>query len=203
MSGNSLVYLLDDDRRALESMRDALVSPDLCVESFSDPELFLRSLRDDVPACLISEVCMHQMTGFELLRRLPYEGASLSIIFASRCEDIATAVKALKYGASDFLAKPINKTSLRYAVRRGVAEAEGKWKKFQSISQAEDKYQALTPREREVLPFVVNGFLNKQTAYELGTSEITVRIHRGHIMRKMGAESLPHLVKLAAVLGIG
>jgi FixJ family two-component response regulator len=203
MSDNSHVYLLDDDRRALESMQDMLISSDHCVESFSDPELFLRTLRMDVPVCLISDVNLNQMTGFELLRRLPFEGASMSVIFVSRCEDIATAVRALKYGASDFLAKPINKSALLYAVRRALDEAGDKWKKFQSISQVENRYQALTPREREVLPFVVNGFLNKQTAYELGTSEITVRIHRGHIMRKMGADSLPHLVKLAAVLGIG
>jgi FixJ family two-component response regulator len=88
-------------------------------------------------------------------------------------------------------------------VRRALVAAEDRRKKFQSISQAENKYHALTSREREILPFVVNGFLNKQTAYELGISEITIRIHRGQIMRKIGAASLPHLVKLAAVLGIG
>ncbi|MGA9668994.1 MAG: response regulator [Terracidiphilus sp.] len=203
MDENSMVYLLDDDRRALESMLDMLRASGYRVEPFNDPKVFVQAVRRDVPSCLIADYNVGGTTGFDILRKIRFEETSLAAIFVSGCRDVATAVRAMKRGATDFLTKPINPDALLTAVGAALDEARGKWRKLQSMSKLNNNYQRLTPREREILPLIVSGLLNKQTAYELGRAEITIRIHRGNIMRKMEAQSLPHLVRQAAALGIG
>lgn len=203
MNEDAVVYLLDDDRRALESMHNLLQSSGFHVEPLSNPQSLVQSIRRDVPSCLVANPGLGGMARFEELRNSALEEIPLSIIFVSGCHEISTAVQAVKRGATDFLTIPIHEDVLLRAVDAALNEARERWRKRQSISNIVDSYRTLTPREREVLPFVVDGLLNKQTAYELGTSEITVRIHRGNIMRKMKANSLAHLVKLALTLGIG
>jgi len=176
-----------------------LQSSGLKVESLRDPQ----SIRRDVPSCLIANLDFGDSTRLEELGREVFDGFSLSLILISAYRDVSTAVRAVKQGATDFLTIPIDDGVLLKAVDAALNEAREKWRKRQLLSNIVASYRTLTPREREVLPFVVDGLLNKQTAYELGTSEITVRIHRGNIMKKMKATSLAHLVKMALTLGIG
>jgi DNA-binding CsgD family transcriptional regulator len=143
------------------------------------------------------------MTRFEELRKDVFDGYPLSLILVSAHHDVTRVVRAVKQGATDFLMIPIDNDVLFKAVNAALDEAREAWRKRQSMFYIVENYRTLTPRERDVLPFVVDGLLNKQTAYELGTSEITIRIHRGNIMRKMKAASLAHLVKMALTLGIG
>lgn len=203
MNENAIVYLLDEDQRALEPMYKLLQSSGFWVELFCDPQRLVHLIRRDVPSCLIANPGLGGMARFEELRTYAFEEIPLSMIFVSGHHEISTAVQAVKRGAADFLTFPIDDDVLLRAVDAALNEAREKWKERQWISNIVESYRTLTPREREVLPFVVEGMLNKETAYELGTSEITVRIHRGNIMRKMKAKSLAHLVKLALTLGIG
>jgi len=203
MNEDAVVYLLDDDQRALESMHNLLQSSGLHVESLCDPQSLVQEIRRDAPSCLIANLDFEGMTRFEELRKDIFDRFPLSLILVSAYRDVTRAVRAVKQGATDFLMMPIEGDVLLKAVHAAIEEAREEWRRRKSIWNIIENYRTLTPREREVLPFVVNGLLNKQTAYELGTSEITVRIHRGNIMRKMKAASLAHLVKMALTLGIG
>ena len=203
MNEDAVVYLLDEDKRVLESMHNLLQSSGLHVESLCDPRSIVQSIRRDVPACLIANLDSDGMTRFEELRKDVFDGYPLSLILVSAHHDVTRVVRAVKQGATDFLMIPIDNDVLFKAVNAALDEAREAWRKRQSMFYIVENYRTLTPRERDVLPFVVDGLLNKQTAYELGTSEITIRIHRGNIMRKMKAASLAHLVKMALTLGIG
>ncbi|MGA2048940.1 MAG: LuxR C-terminal-related transcriptional regulator [Terracidiphilus sp.] len=203
MNEDAVVYLLDEDKRALESMHNLLQSSGLHVELLCDPQSIVQTIRRDVPACLIANLDCDGMTRFEELRKDVFDGYPMSLILVSAYHDVTKAVRAVKQGATDFLMIPIDNDVLLKAVHAALDEAREAWTRRKSIFHIEENYRTLTPRERDVLPFIVDGLLNKQTAYELGTSEITIRIHRGNIMRKMKAASLAHLVKMALTLGIG
>lgn len=203
MNEDAVVYLLDRDQQVLDSMQNLLQSSGLHVKSLCDPQSLVQSVRRDIPSCLIANLDFDGMTRFEELRKSVFEGFPLSLILVSAYRDVTKAVRAVKQGATDFLMIPIDDDVLLKAVNAALDEAREEWRRRKSIMNIIESYRTLTPREREVLPFVVDGLLNKQTAYELGTSEITVRIHRGNIMRKMKAPSLAHLVKMALTLGIG
>jgi FixJ family two-component response regulator len=198
----SIVYVVDDDARVREALEALLRSSNRKVKTFASAEQYLAHFRpDDVSSCLILDIDMPEMSGLELQQKLlGQEGPP--IIFLTGFGDIPSTVKAMKAGASEFFTKPVDDMELLKAIEQALAVADRARIDRSDLLEMKKRYSLLTPREREVLPYVVAGLLNKQTAGELGTSEITIRIHRGQIMRKMQAESLADLVRMAAKLGI-
>jgi FixJ family two-component response regulator len=197
----SMVYLVDDDARIRESLTALLSSMGRKVVAFASATEYLQFAQPDLPACLLLDLDMPEMTGLELQRQLAdQEGPS--IVFLTGRGDIPSTVKAMKAGAVEFLSKPWDEEELVQAIDAAIAADKQARVKYAELRGLRKRYASLTPRERDVLPFVVAGLLNKQTAGELGTSEITIRIHRGQIMRKMAADSLADLVRMAAKLGI-
>jgi FixJ family two-component response regulator len=201
MSTKGIVFVVDDDVRIRESLQSLLVAADYDVRLYGDVESFLAESLPNVPCCIILDLNLGSVSGLEVQRRLSRDAAS-AVIFLTGCADIPSTVRAMKAGALDFLTKPVEEDELLLAVNNALYRATLRWERRKAEREIRRSYMTLTPRERDVLPFVVQGFLNKQTAYELGTSEITIRIHRGNIMRKMRADSLAHLVRLAGKLGI-
>ena len=196
-----MVYLLDDDHRIRESVGALLSAAGYEVGLFAEPTRFMEYERPDIPSCLVLDLNLGETTGLDLQKKLTGESA-LPIVFVTGFGDIATTVKAMRAGASEFLLKPIEEEELLRAINVAMRQAEAQWAIRQANRQLRANYEHLTPREREVFPYIVSGFLNKQTAYELGTSEITIRIHRGRIMRKMKADSLADLVRMASRIGV-
>jgi FixJ family two-component response regulator len=201
MEEHPAVYLIDDDSRSLETLDMLLSSRGYSVKAFAHPDEFLALPRPGVPACLILDLNLGNTDGLTVQQQLAGDG-SMTVIFLSGIVDIPTAVRAMRGGASEFLLKPVDEEQILRAVRVALKQAHKQWVDRQLTLRIRKNYDRLTPRECEVLPYIVRGFLNKQTAYELGTSEITIRIHRGQIMRKMQASSLAELVWLAGSLGI-
>jgi FixJ family two-component response regulator len=199
--GSSIIYVLDDDPRIREALTALLTSMGRSVKVFSDAVEYLAFSRPDLPSCLILDLDLPDMNGLELQKRL-VESAGPPIIFLTGHGDIPTTVKAMKAGATEFLAKPFDEDDLVSAIDIALAIDRVERIKSEALRSLKRRYASLTPRERGVLPYVVAGLLNKQTAGELGTSEITIRIHRGQIMRKMEAESLADLVRIAGTLRI-
>jgi FixJ family two-component response regulator len=200
-SDEPIVYVLDDDARVREGLTALLSSLGRRVMVFGDASQYLGFKRPDAPGCLILDLDMPGMTGLELQNELSGTDAP-PIVFLTGHGDIPSTVKAMKAGATEFLSKPFEEEDLVRAVDSAIEVDRAARAKNAELDEIKKRYARLTPREREVLPHVVSGLLNKQTAGELGTSEITIRIHRGQIMRKMQAESLADLVRLAAKLGI-
>jgi FixJ family two-component response regulator len=200
-SDKPIVYVLDDDARVREGLTALLSSSGHRVMAFADASQYLNFKRPDVPGCLILDLDMPGMTGLELQKELSGTDAP-PIVFLTGHGDIPSTVKAMKAGATEFLSKPFDEEDLIRAIDSAIEVDRVARTKNAELDEIKRRYAKLTPREREVLPYVVSGLLNKQTAGELGTSEITIRIHRGQIMRKMQAESLADLVRLAAKLGI-
>jgi FixJ family two-component response regulator len=196
-----IVYVLDDDARVREGLTALLSSLGRRVMSFADASQYLAFKRPDVPGCLVLDLDMPGMTGLELQKELSGTDAP-PIVFLTGHGDIPSTVKAMKAGATEFLSKPFDEEDLVRAIDAAIEVDREARVKNAELDEIKKRHAKLTPREREVLPYVVSGLLNKQTAGELGTSEITIRIHRGQIMRKMKAESLADLVRLAAKLGI-
>jgi FixJ family two-component response regulator len=196
-----IVYVLDDDARVREGLTALLSSLGRRVMSFADASQYLDFKRPDAPGCLVLDLDMPGMTGLELQKELTGTDAP-PIVFLTGHGDIPSTVKAMKAGATEFLSKPFDEKDLVRAIDAAIEVDREARVKNAELDEVKKRYARLTPREREVLPYVVSGLLNKQTAGELGTSEITIRIHRGQIMRKMRAESLADLVRLAAKLGI-
>jgi FixJ family two-component response regulator len=201
MKSQRIVYAIDDDLGIRESLDGLLAAAGYKVHVFAEPNEFLAFARPDVPSCLILDLNLGDTTGLDLQRKLT-DDSTLPVIFLTGFADIPTTVKAMRGGASEFLSKPIEEERLLPAIEAALAEAESQWADRRSLRELRRNYERLTPREREVLPYIVRGFLNKQTAYELGRSEITIRIHRGQIMRKMEADSLAGLVRMGNRLGI-
>ena len=200
-SDRPVVYVLDDDRRIRESLSALLSSAGHEVVTFSNAGEYLAFQRPDAPACLILDLDLPGMTGLELQTKLADVGGP-PIVFLTGHGDIPSTVKAMKAGATEFLSKPFEPEELLRAIDAAI-HLDGELRlKNAELSGIRKRYSLLTPREREVLPYVVSGLLNKETAWELGTSEITIRIHRGQIMRKMAAQSLADLVRMAGKLGI-
>src|ERR1700733_415311 len=200
-SEQPIVYVLDDDSRIREALSGLLSSVGHRVMTFSNGAEYLAFKRPDVLACLILDLDLPGMNGLELQKELADAGGP-PIIFLTGHGDIPSTVKAMKAGAAEFLSKPFEEEDLLRAIDAAIRIDGEARLKHAELSTIKKRYASLTPREREVLPFVVSGFLNKQTAGELGTSEITIRIHRGQIMKKMAAQSLADLVRMAAKLGI-
>jgi FixJ family two-component response regulator len=197
-----MVYVVDDD----ESMRDAvgnlLRSVGLSVETFGSAQEFLAFDMPDVPSCLILDVRLKGQSGLAVQEQMLASQLGLPIVFMSAHGDIAMTVKAMKAGAKDFLAKPFRDQDMLDAVEHALASDEERLATSRSVADLRRCYDSLTAREREVMAYVAAGLMNKQIAGELNLSEITVKIHRGQAMRKMGARSLADFVLKAEALGI-
>lgn len=196
-----IIYVLDDDQRVREALLSLLSSLGLRVEVFASAKEYLQFKKPDAPACLILDLELPGMTGLELQQEIAGEQTP-PIVFVTGHGDVPSSVRAMKAGAIEFLLKPFDNQELLRSVDVAILQDREARKKRTELAELRRRYALLTPREREVLPFVVAGLLNKQTAAELGTSEITIQVHRGQIMRKMAASSLAELVKMAGKLGI-
>jgi FixJ family two-component response regulator len=196
-----IIYVLDDDHRVREALSSLLSSFGLRVEVFASAAEYLQFKKLDAPACLILDLELPGMNGLELQQEIAGD-YSPPIIFVTGHGDVPSSVRAMKAGAVEFLLKPFDNQELLRSIDAAILQDREARVKRAEIAELRRRYTLLTPREREVLPFVVAGFLNKQTAAELGTSKITIQVHRGQIMRKMAASSLAELVKMAGKLGI-
>jgi FixJ family two-component response regulator len=198
---NSIVYVLDDDYRVREALTGLLTSVGFRVEVFASAADYLKFKKPDSPACLVLDLQLPGMSGLDLQREIA-GGDAPAIVFVTGHGDVPSSVRAMKAGAIEFLLKPFDDQELLQAIDAAIAQDREARLKRTELAELQRRYALLTPREREVLPFVVAGLLNKQTAAELGNSEITIQVHRGQIMRKMAASSLADLVKMAGKLGI-
>ena len=196
-----IVYVLDDDYRVREALTSLLSSVGFRVEVFASAAEYLKFKKPDSPACLILDLELPGMSGLDLQREIA-GGDAPAIVFVTGHGDVPSSVRAMKAGAIEFLLKPFDDQELLRAIDAAIAQDREARLKRAEMAELRRRYALLTPREREVLPFVVAGLLNKQTAAELGNSEITIQVHRGQVMRKMAASSLADLVKMAGKLGI-
>jgi FixJ family two-component response regulator len=196
-----IIYVLDDDHRVREALSSLLSSLGLRVEVFATAAEYLQFKKPDAPGCLILDLELPGMNGLELQQEIAGD-YSPPIIFVTGHGDVPSSVRAMKAGAIEFLLKPFDNQELLRSIDAAILQDREARVKRADIAELRRRYALLTPREREVLPLVVAGLLNKQTAAELGTSEITIQVHRGQIMRKMAASSLAELVKMAGKLNI-
>ena len=201
MTQDQIIYLVDDDHSIRESLEDLFASEKLPVRSFATACDYLRYQRQDVPSCLLLDLELPDIGGLELQTRLADEGQP-PIVFLTGHGDVGTTARAFRAGAVDFLTKPYHPAALLKAVSEALRIDRERRAAKAALSGLRARLSALTPREREVLPLVVSGLLNKQAAALLGISEITLQIHRAKVMRKLGADSLPALVRIADSLGV-
>ncbi len=196
-----VVFIVDDDRRICEALAELLSTFDLHVVTFSSAAQYLAHPKPDIPACLVLDLQLPDINGLDLLSQAGQQPLP-QIVFITGHGDIPTSVRAIKAGAVDFLTKPLKEAALMRAIHEALAQDRIARLERAELAELHGRLSRLTPREREVLPLIVSGLLNKQAAAELTISEITVQIHRGRIMKKMRAGSLAELVRLAGKLEI-
>ena len=192
----AIVFVVDDDLSVREGLERLLHAAGWEVETFPSAQEFLAHRKEDIPSCLVLDVGLPGLSGLDLQKRILEANREIPIVFITGHKDVPTSVRAMKAGAVEFLVKPFSEDDLLDAIRQAI-------KRYQSAryqnAQMQDlwrRYELLTPREREVMQRVVSGLLNKQVAAELGTSEITIKVHRGQVMQKMQANSLVDLVRM-------
>jgi FixJ family two-component response regulator len=199
---NAVVYVVDDDATVRRALSTLLRSVDIHVETFSSPEDFLRHVHTPVPSCLILDVRLRNKNGLAFQQEIAQQGLRMPVVFMTGHGDIEMSVKAMKAGASDFFAKPFRDQDMLDAIGQVLAQDAVRLESNAALAGLRASYTTLSPREKEVMPFVLAGLLNKQIASEMKLSEITVKVHRGQVMRKLNARSLPDLVRKAEALGI-
>ena len=197
-----IIFLVDDDVSVREALEDLLRSVDLEVMSFGSTQEFLRSKRPDAPGCLVLDVRLPGLSGLEFQHTLIESGVHLPIIFISGHGNISMSVRAMKSGAIEFLTKPLQEQELLDAIQAGIERDRAQRREAKVVAELQKRFESLTSREREVLSLVVTGRPNKQIAAQLKLSEMTVKVHRSQIMRKMRAKSLVELVRMADKLGV-
>jgi FixJ family two-component response regulator len=201
MAHDHIVFIVDDDRRICEALTALLSSFDMQAVAFGSAAEYLAYSKPDLPACLLLDVELPDINGLELQRRIT-QGDHPHIVFVTGHGDIPTSVRAIKAGAVDFLTKPFREPELMRAIEAALAQNRDARRRRAELADLQQRLASLTPREREVLPLVASGLLNKQAAAELRISEVTLQIHRGSIMKKMAAGSLAELVRMVAALEI-
>ena len=197
-----IVYVVDDDASVRHAIRSLIRSVGLRIEVFGSGREFLESKRPDAPSCLVLDVRLPERSGLEFHKELADAGSHLPVIFITAHGDIPMSVRAMKAGAVEFLTKPFRDQDLLDAIQVALERDRVRRRQDIEVSELRVKLDLLTTREKELLPLIVSGWLNKQIGAEFGISETTVKVHRGGIMRKMKAESLLELVKMAERLGI-
>jgi FixJ family two-component response regulator len=196
-----IVFIVDDDARLREALSELLDSHGIRAAAFGSAGEYIGADKPDIPACLILDVELPDINGLDLQRQIA-KGDHPPIVFITGHGDIPSSVRAIKHGAVDFLTKPFSDADLMAAIEVAIAEDRERRSARAELGVLKRRYRELTPREREVLPLVVSGLLNKQAAAELGISEVTLEIHRRNVMQKMAASSLADLVRIAQRLEI-
>ena len=199
---DAVVAVVDDDVSAREGLESLLRSAGWRAETFASAQEFLARARPDAPGCLILDLQLPGLSGLDLQKRMAEAGMEIPIIFLTGHGNIPASVQAMKAGAVEFLTKPVDEQDLLRAIQEAIERDRRTRQRHSEIHELQNRYESLTAREQEVMQQVVKGLLNKQIAAELQITEFTVKIHRGHVMRKMRADSLADLVRMAASLGM-
>jgi FixJ family two-component response regulator len=200
---SGVVFVIDDDASLRRAIQRVLGSVGLHVELFGSAREFLAANRPDAPSCVVLDVRLPGMSGLDLQRELTSAGIHIPLIFITSYGDIPMSVRAMKAGAVEFLTKPFRDQDLLDAIQLALKRDRFRRESEADVQWLRERFESLTPREREILPLVVSGLLNKQIAASIGTSEATVKVHRSQLTRKMGAQSLADLVRMAERIGIG
>ena len=202
LEARDMVFIVDDDESLREALARLFRSVGLGVQAYATPPEFLASKLPDVPSCLVLDIRLPGMSGLDFQAELGNANINIPIIFITGHGDIPMTVRAMKAGAVEFLTKPFRDQDLLDAVQLGLERDRARREQEAPIAELRRRFEKLTPREQEVMTFVTAGLMNKQIAGKIGVTEITVKVHRGNVMRKTGARSLAELVRMADLLGL-